>query len=359
MALDMARELSRLGRRVEVLAPRSPGCREYDAGLPFTVGRLWGAEWGPLAAPALWSSGLPFLLPRLRRYARVVAGELGPCSRLAAWVARRARAPLDVCAFDYEFLRYRGLGWLQARARAAYTAADRVLAVSEYTRRQLMSFGVAEEKIHRLPAGVDLERFRPAPADSRLLRSLDISDQRVLLTVGRLVPCKGHDLVLRALSALVQDRPDLVYVIVGRGPYQSRLREIVEQLALEAHVRFCPYVTEELLPRFYNLADVFVRPNRKQGAQVDGFGLAFWEAGASGVPVVGGNAGGTLEMVRNGETGYLIDPDSKGMLQEKIVELLDHRERARAMGEAARRWLEEMAAPRAERWAALFGNPLG
>lgn len=344
-----------MGRRLEVVAPRGAGARAYDAGLGWRMVRVWGAGLGPLAPAAMAAGALPLLVSRRARYHRIVAMELGAASRLAGWIARGSRAPLDLCAFDYEFLRYRGLSLLQKRACLAYAAADRVLAVSEYTRRQLMSFGVPEEKIRRLPVGVDLERFRPAPPDPRLLRSLDISGQKVLLTVGRLIACRGHDLVLRTLSQLVQDRPDLVYVIVGRGPYEPRLRELVEQLALEPHVRFCPFVTEEMLPRFYNLADVFVRPNRKQGAQVDGFGLAFWEAGASGKPVIGGATGGSLEVVRNGETGYLIDPESKAMLAEKIVELLDQPERAAAMGLAARRWLEETAEARAAAWGELFG----
>jgi phosphatidyl-myo-inositol dimannoside synthase len=354
---DLASQLHLLGQQPEVLAPYFSGTRILDSESPFPITRTRGYGLGWFRNWAMRAASYPGLRRRVQDFDRLLGINLVYAGGYGGFLSSRFDIPLDLCAFGYEFLKFRSIPLLHKRALSIYSRCDRILAISEYTRRQLAGFGVPYDKISLIPLGVDLDRFKPIPPDERLRRSLNIDDGcRVLLSVGRLIPRKGHDQVIRALSMLIQNNSDLVYVIVGRGPCMKKLRILVEQLALEKHVRFCGYVAEDLLPQFYNLADIFVLPNRRIGASVEGFGLVFWEAGACGKPVIGGNSGGTVEAIRQGETGYLIDPEDKYALVESISNFLDNPSRAQDMGKAARQWLTGMQLERPTVLAGLFGS---
>jgi phosphatidylinositol alpha-1,6-mannosyltransferase len=160
----------------------------------------------------------------------------------------------------------------------------------------------------------------------------------VLLTIGRLVERKGVDLVIEALPPLLADHPDLAYLVVGSGPREAALRRRARELGLGDRVVFAGAVPDAELPRIYNLARVFVMPSRfiRRKATIEGFGLVYLEAGASGLPVIAGTAGGATDVVRDGENGLLVDPESPAAIGAAIRRLLEHPEEARRMGERGR-----------------------
>lgn len=224
----------------------------------------------------------------------------------------------------------------EVTARAQYTffgrskqkylnRADAVVAVSNFTRQVLIELTrTAPDKIEVVYNGVDLDRFRvtePAPA---LIDKYGIAGRRVLLSVGRLVPRKGIDKTLEALPALLRRHADLHYIIVGSGPYRSRLEEMVSELGLTGRVTFTGPVDAGALTAHYALCDLFVLPNREMpDGDTEGFGLVFLEANACGKPVVGGRAGGVVEAVRDGHNGLLVDGNSVEAIGAAISRLLD------------------------------------
>jgi phosphatidylinositol alpha-1,6-mannosyltransferase len=170
----------------------------------------------------------------------------------------------------------------------------------------------------------------------------------VVLTVGRRVERPGHDLVIRALTAL--EEQSVRYVIAGTGPEEGRLRRLVEALGVRDRVLFTGHVPDEDLPGLYAACDVFVMPSRALGARdgIEGFGTVFLEAGACAKPVIGGWSGGVSEAVEDGVTGLLVDPHDPEALAEALRRLLRDPELRRRMGEAGRTRAERMEAAWAE-----------
>jgi Glycosyltransferase len=164
----------------------------------------------------------------------------------------------------------------------------------------------------------------------------------VLLTVGRLVPRKGVDTVLRALPLLRTSFPDLRYRVVGSGPYLERLMKLSHQLDVQGMVEFVGRVPESGLPGVYQNAHIFVMPVREEqgGASVEGFGIVFLEAAASGLPVVTTWGSGAEEALVPGETGRLVPPDDPAALAAVLLDLLRDAHLREAMGQAGRRWVE-------------------
>ena len=160
-----------------------------------------------------------------------------------------------------------------------------------------------------------------------------IAGKKILYTVGRLDIRKGHDLVISALPEIIEKYPDIVYLIVGTGPNYDKLKMTVTNYKLNKYVKFLGFIPDEDLPNVYSAGDIFVMPNRMlANGDTEGFGIVFLEAAASGKPIICGNTGGAVEAVDNGLNGFVINPNEKQELINKIIYLFEHREKMIAMG---------------------------
>jgi glycosyltransferase involved in cell wall biosynthesis len=181
-----------------------------------------------------------------------------------------------------------------------------------------------------IPSAVDLDRFRPGLDASQLRADLHLEGKRVAVFTGRLVPHKGVDVILEALAQLPRD---VVLVVIGAGPRLPSLVRLARRLGVNDRVRFCPAVSDEDLPRFLALGDVFVFPSQNR---LEGFGLAVAEAMAVGLPVVVADMPGVREVIESGKEGLLAEPMIASDLAEKIRIILDDPGLARRMGRAGR-----------------------
>ena len=159
--------------------------------------------------------------------------------------------------------------------------------------------------------------------------------------MGRLWPRKGHEQVLRALVSLKQRLPQVRYWIAGTGGKEPELRRLSTELGLDEIVRFLGYVPEEDLPGLYRQCDLFVLANRRLSSDdMEGFGIVFLEAAASGLPVVGGISGGVPDAVNDGVNGLLVDTEDIDALAEALGRLVADDELRLRMGRESRRWAE-------------------
>ena len=185
--------------------------------------------------------------------------------------------------------------------------------------------------------------FVPATA----LNDEILAGRKVLLTVGRLIssePGKGVDAVIRALPEVLKHSPDLLYVVIGEGDLKPHLEKLAQDSAVQDHVLFAGQQTAENLRRYYSRADLYVMPSRQEG-----FGLVFLEAMASGKPVMAANFGGAAEIIQEGRTGFLVDPDHPAQLADRLVRLLEDEALRQKMGAAGRQLVaERYAFPRFE-----------
>ncbi len=157
--------------------------------------------------------------------------------------------------------------------------------------------------------------------------------------MARLVPRKGHDVVLRALPRVLASVPDARYVIAGDGPDRSRLESLARDLGVAHAVHFAGRV-DDVLP-YFQACDVYVMMSRSEDeGEVEGFGIAFTEASACGKPVIAGRSGGTAEAVLDGVTGVLVDPHDVEALANTIVNLLTNRAEAARLGAGGREFVE-------------------
>jgi phosphatidylinositol alpha-1,6-mannosyltransferase len=219
---------------------------------------------------------------------------------------------------------------------------DVVTFVSRYTRSRFASaFGPAAS-LEYLPSGVDTDRFRPDPAGRAELRDrYRLGERPTAVCLSRLVPRKGQDMLISALPSIRQRVDGAALVIVGGGPYLGALRKLAQDRGVADHVTFTGGVPAPELPAHYALADVFAMPCRTRGAgmDVEGLGIVFLEASATGVPVIAGESGGAPEAVQHNKTGLVIDGRSVDRVADAVTELLTDRDRAAAMGSAGRQWV--------------------
>jgi len=201
--------------------------------------------------------------------------------------------------------------------------------------------GVPQERITLVHPGCDADLFRPHVPDLELRRRLlgERVNDRVLLTVGNLVPRKGHDMVIRALPSVLRSVPNVTYLVVSSD---FRNFESLDKLAREVGVRdrlvFASDVAMADLPRVYGLCDLFVMPSRAvlEKCDVEGFGIVFLEAAACEKPVIAGRSGGIPDAVLDGETGLLVDPHSADEIASCIVRLLEDPSLCAALGARGR-----------------------
>jgi phosphatidylinositol alpha-1,6-mannosyltransferase len=219
---------------------------------------------------------------------------------------------------------------------------DVVTFVSRYTRSRFAPAFGPSASLEYLPPGVDTDRFRPEPAGRATLRDrYGLGDRPTVVCLSRLVPRKGQDILIKALPAIRQRVDGAALVIVGGGPYLETLQKLAHSCGVAEHVTFTGSVPAGELPAHHALADVFAMPCRTRGGgmDVEGLGIVFLEASATGVPVVAGRSGGAPEAVQHNKTGLVVDGHSVDQVAEAVTELLSDRDRAAAMGAAGRDWV--------------------
>ncbi|HLJ69262.1 MAG TPA: glycosyltransferase family 4 protein [Chloroflexota bacterium] len=206
--------------------------------------------------------------------------------------------------------------------RRALRASDRAVCVSQFTADRLShANGIPDRQIRVLPsclpaATVAVDGTRERSGEPRLL-----TVSRVSLTELY----KGHSQVIAALPALLKRYPRLVYDVVGTGDGVAYLRDLTRRFGVDHAVRFHGALPDDELVRRYTQASLFVMPSSGEG-----FGFAFVEAMAHGLPVVAGDRDAAREVVADGQTGLLVSPDSCGDVATAIARLLgDHALRAR------------------------------
>jgi phosphatidyl-myo-inositol dimannoside synthase len=332
--------------RVGVLAPNWPGWREHDGALPFPVYRF--------PPTTLWPT------PQLARKVRMVATETGaelalfghalPLGLLGPGLAR-AGMPYVVLTHgsEYWFSLLPGTG--EAMRRATFLAS-RVLAISRFTGRVVRTAVSPGIPVSLLPPGVDTERFRPDTDGEEIRRRYRLSDRPLLACVSRLVRRKGQDVLIHAMSRIRRRVPDACLLIVGDGPDRARLSSLAST-APAGSVVLTGAVSDQDLPAVYGAADVFAMPCRSRfaGLEVEGFGIVFLEAGASGLAALAGDSGGAAEAVQDGETGLVVDGRHVDAVAEAASGLLGDPVRGQAMGKAARATAERLFA-----WPRLAGR---
>ncbi|MGN2640398.1 glycosyltransferase family 4 protein [Nocardia takedensis] len=277
-------------------------------------------------------------------------GAAAPLALLSP-VLRRAGAERIVASTHGHEVGWSMLPAARQALRVIGSSTDVVTYVSKYTRGRFASAFGPKAALEYLPPGVDTEAFRPDPAArSELRERYGLGDRPTVLCLSRLVPRKGQDALIVAMREVREKIDGAVLVIAGGGPYEEKLRALAASSGYAQDVVFTGRVPAAELAAHHTVADVFAMPSRTRGAglDVEGLGIVYLEASATGVPVVAGRSGGAPETVIEGETGRVVDGRDTGSIARALVEILADRDAAARMGAAGRAWVEQRW-----RWDAL------
>ena len=232
---------------------------------------------------------------------------------------------------------------------------DTLTYLGEYTRSRIAAAvgPQAAARMRQVPPGVDEKTFHPDSGGAEVRAALGLSSRPVVVCVSRLVPRKGQDTLIRALPGVLAAEPDTVLLIVGDGPYRGDLEKLAASVGVSASVRFTGAVPWSELPAHYGAGDVYAMPcrTRRGGLDVEGLGIVYLEASATGLPVVAGDSGGAPDAVLEGETGYVVPGRDRDALTERLVTLLQDPSLRARMGERGRAWVEQNW-----RWDLLAGR---
>jgi phosphatidyl-myo-inositol dimannoside synthase len=257
---------------------------------------------------------------------------------LIAWLA--GTRPLIILAHGAELLapesKWRRPIW-KALQRRVLENASMVVANSDYT-GELVSKVAPKAKVQVIPLAVDALRFAPKDRHAAKMK-YGVSGKSVLSTVSRICHYKGHDIALRAIASMsLDEREQIIYLIVGTGPYEPELQKLAKELHLESNVRWLGFVAESELPDIYAASDLFVLCTRDAPEErgIEGFGLVFLEAQSCGTPVVGTRTGGIPAAIEDGKGGWLIEQDDTSALTDIVRRLLHTPELFRQEGQRAR-----------------------
>jgi len=328
-----------LADRVVVYAPAWKGATEFDRAQPFLVLRH--------------STSLMLPLASVRRRAvaimasegcdRVLFGAAAPLGLLAP-ALRRAGADRIVALTHGHEASWAALPVANALLRHIGDSVDVVTYLGDYCRKRLekgLSRSAADRMVKLAPA-VDTKVFRPGDGGT-IRQRFGLGERPVILCVSRLVARKGQDTLISAMPSVLEANEHLpTLLFVGNGPYAKALHRLARQNGTMKNIVFAGEVSAEALPSFYNAADIFSMPcrTRRLGLDVEGLGIVFLEAAASGLPVIAGDSGGAPDAVQAGKTGFVIPGGGTQELVGRLNYLLANRSISRSMGANGRAWME-------------------
>ena len=284
-------------------------------------------------------------LVRSRGCDAVVFGAAAPLGLLGPSLRSAGASRLVALTHGHE------AGWAQlpgARRvlRRIGDGVDVVTYLGEYTRRRIESAlsPAAAGRMVELTPGVDADVFTPEAAGAAVRERYGMRDRPVVVCVSRLMARKGQDTLIEAFPALKRRVPNAVLLIVGGGPYEKRLQELALASTWSEDIVFTGSVAWPELPAHFAAGDVFAMPcrTRRHGLDVEGLGIVYLEASATGLPVLTGDSGGAPDTVLPGETGWVVPAGvgARAELVERLGGLLSDGSARARLGERGRQWVQ-------------------
>ncbi|MCH8046426.1 MAG: glycosyltransferase [Planctomycetes bacterium] len=322
LLVNLIERLDRQRFLPELACLKQPGplAEQLESQIPV-FSRLTSGKFDPRVLPRLTN------LLRRRKIDAVVTVGAGDKMFWGRIAAARAGVPAIVAALH-------STGWPDSIGRLNRRLTgltDAFVAVADDHARHLIEVErFPADRVRMIPNGVDVEVFSPLPPDETFLRELGLRPgDPVVSIVAALRPEKNHEMFLRAAAIVRRDVPSAQFLIVGDGPKRAELEALSAQLDLTDAVHFLGCRGD--VPKILSASNVVALTSHVEASPV-----SILEAMACSRPVVSTRVGSVAASVRDGETGYLVEPDDAGALATRLVELLRAPETASRMGRAGR-----------------------
>lgn len=277
---------------------------------------------------------------------RVLFGAAAPLGLLASSLRKLGVKSIVGMTQGHE------VGWamtpgMKQALRKIGNDVDYLTYISEYTHEKISQAlsPKAASKMRRIVPGVNAQEFSPnnVVTGSALRSGIGWANRPVIVCVSRLMTRKGQDQIIQALPQILKVVPLTSLLIVGDGPYRKDLEKLTSDLGLRNNVHFTGKVAQDQLANWYAAGDVFAMPcrTRRGGWDVEGLGIVFLEASATGLPVIVGDSGGAVDAVLDGETGFLVNGNNLSEICDRLIQLLVNQDLAKRMGSAGRSWVAQ------------------
>lgn len=282
-------------------------------------------------------------LSALYRLARLVSSphcydilhaHYGPVGKSFRFARTLCRAPLMVTFHGHDFCTVPRREGRNVYAQL-FDTVDAVTAHSEYANGRLEELGCPRAILRRLHVGLDPDEF---PFQPRILKP---GEPVRILTVSRLVEIKGLEYSIRAVAAVIRQHKSVRYDVVGDGPERAKLTALISELQLERVVNLHGAQPAEVVHKLMAQTHLFVLPSINLHGDEEGTPVTLMEAQACGIPVVATRTGGIPEVVRDGESGFLVADRDAGALAERLTYLMAHPEQWPEMGRRGRSHVEQ------------------
>ncbi|NIP37783.1 MAG: glycosyltransferase family 4 protein [Candidatus Dadabacteria bacterium] len=349
----LANGISGSAHEVTVLAPSySSDDKNYDNDKNFETIRMSGITRnhgiptplketaGMFALKSEISRQKPDLMITVTREAHAGAGMLEnlPCKSITRVAGYEAVGYLSSQKLFNKLVAY--------PMRNYYKKVSKIVCPSKATKELFLEANILESKLTVIYNGVNQNLISQKP-DKEVINSIKdkfgIQDNnKILLTVSRIVNGKGQDAVIRILPDILKKHPNTKYLIAGHGSHESYLRELAGNLGIQKNVIFAGAVANAEVINYYDLCDMFILPNKliKKKENVEGLPNVIFEACARAKPVITGIPGGGKEIVDDGVSGFVVDGDDPKHIKNRILELLGDSKKTKGFGKKARAKVE-------------------
>ena len=199
-----------------------------------------------------------------------------------------------------------------------------VIANSKYTKDLAVNKGINKEKIIVINPGVNSVNELNKNSLVKVESLLKVKTPR-LITISRFDKRKNHEKVIMALRNLKQQYPDIVYICIGYGDEEHNLKKLVQELDLNSQVMFFKDISNDLKNALLAKSDIFVMPSIIHKTSVEGFGIAYIEAGQYGVPSLGGKDGGASDAIDHDKTGLICDGNNLDDIYSSLNSMIENK----------------------------------
>jgi len=268
------------------------------------------------------------------------AGQILPVGTIALILNKVFKIPYCVYIYGMDLVVMRHSIRKMKLIKLILKNAHTIIANSNWTKNRAIQLKADENKIVVVyPCANKLDTVKIAQSElDNFKTEYNLVGKKILLSVGNLVTRKGHDMVISAMSEVIKEVKDIIYIVIGSGPNKENLIKQVEQTGLVDNVKFFFNIPNTILPKFYNIANIFIMPARELKDQynktidVEGFGMVFLEANLYGKPVIGGLSGGQSEAIQDNYSGLLVNPENIRDISQAILKLANNAELRHKLG---------------------------
>ena len=349
---QLAVNLARMGVNVHVVTKDAPGAADFEMAegvrihrVPLYPPEIPQEEWVPWA--------LQFNVALLERAIPIINDSIGRVHVLHAhdWLVAHAaialkhayRIPLVATIHATEYGRHQGC-IPEGMSRIIHQIewwltfeSVRTIACSNYMRDEVAHiFELPEDKITVIPNGIEYDLFRSDTDTERVRRQFVEPDSRMIFFVGRLVYEKGVQTVIEAMPSVLEEFPDLRFLVAGTGPHVRALQVMIDEFGLSDKIKLLGFVDPHKLPMFYKCADITVVPSIYEP-----FGMVVLEAMVAGCPVIVADTGGLKEIVVHEETGLCFKPGNPKSLAGAMIRVLRDEGLAQRLTSDAQKFITE------------------